>query len=355
MASVYLLSAGSTDRELHPKAFLDLEQMQTSARVDRFGAHEVVDGPDQADLILFVETSAAAGHYFERVRSHPICEESRSNSYLFCSTDKVIPFLPGVYASIEQRWSWPAWTRSGHYLGVREHADRRYDPEHLPAQLYSFVGAANTHPVRRRIMDLQHPRAILIDSHSESLAINRGDRPAIPPEEYSARYVRAIRDCSFVLCPRGGGGSSFRLFETMMLGRVPVIISDQWVPPTGPDWGSCSLRVPESRVGDIPALLEAHRRDARAMGELARQTWLDWFSPEASFHRSIEWCLALAGSATAREGRGRYLPYLQLLRPYHAARSVAKRLGHRQSPPDGPGHAPPPAPEPSKRCRGGPS
>ena len=43
----------------------------------------------------------------------------------------------------------------------------------------------------------------------------------------------------------------------MMLGRVPVIVSDQWVPPDGPDWESFSMRVKEREVDTIPAMLEA--------------------------------------------------------------------------------------------------
>jgi hypothetical protein len=330
VASVYLLSAALNDPGRYPKALLDLEQMQASAQADRFGVHKVVEDPGEADLILFVETDGAAGHYFHRVRSHPVYREFRSKSYLFAAADTVVPFLPGVYTSIERRWYWPAWTRSGHYLGVKERGDLRYEPGYLPSRLYSFVGAANTHPVRQRIMQLRQPDAVLMDSHAESLAIERGELPPVPPEEFFQRYVRSIEDCAFVLCPRGGGTSSFRLFETMMLGRVPVIVSDQWVPPDGPHWASFSLRVDEDRVHTIPALLETRAADARAMGGEARATWLDWFSEGASFHRTVEWCLDLAPSARARAGPRRYVPYVQMLRPYHAARSVAKRLGHGQ-------------------------
>ena len=334
MAFAYLLSAAPSGPGRDPKAHLDLEQMRACARADRFGAHRRVDDPREADLILFVETSSAAGHYFELVRRHPTYREFARKSYLFSSTDKVVPFLPGVYASIERRWYWPAWTRSGHYLGVKERGALRYDPDRLPSRLFSFVGDAGTHPLRRRLMRLRHPDAILIDTHSESLAIERGERPQMLPEEYVARYASAIADSAFVLCPPGGGTSSFRLFEAMMLGRVPVIVSDQWVPPDGPDWERVSVRITESEVETIPARLESLAADAPAMGEAARTAWLDWFSEGASFHRTIEWCLDLARSAPARAGLRRYAPYVQMLRPYHAARSVAKRLGHGPSPSD---------------------
>jgi hypothetical protein len=344
VASVYLLSAAPSGPGRHPKALLDLEQMRASARVDRFRAHEVVDDPAAADVVLFVETSAGAGDYFQRVRAHPIYRKLRSKSYLFSATDRIVPFLPGVYASVERRWYWPTWTRSGHYLGVKETEQLRYDRHHSPSHLFSFVGAANTQPVRQRIMELHHSAAILIDSHAEAAAIKAGESPPLPPPEFLRRYVRGIQECAFVLCPRGRGTSSFRLFEAMMLGRVPVILSDEWVPPEGPDWDRFSLRIDEDRVGAIPSLLEGRAGEARAMGELARATWLEWFSEGASFHRTVEWCLDLARSAPARSGLRRYAPYIQMLRPYHATRYLGKRLGHGRAPANRRRYTPPPAP-----------
>ncbi len=328
MASAYLLSAAPNDPDRYPKAFLDLEGMRESAWADRFGVHQVIEDPEKADLIIFIETDGGAGHYFHRVKGHPLYRQFRQKCFLFAAGDKIVPFLPGVYASIERRWYWPAWTRSGFYPGIKESGDFRFHPDQTPSNLYSFVGATNTHPVRQRIMQLDGPGAILIDTHAESLAIERGEIPSVPPEEFVARYLRAIEDCMFVLCPRGGGTSTFRLFESMMLGRVPVIIADEWVPPVGPDWESFSVRVPEAEVDGMPALLESRAGESAEMGAAAREAWLDWFAVGASFHRTVEWCLDLARAAPARRGFRRLAPYLQMLRPYHAARSVAKRLGH---------------------------
>jgi hypothetical protein len=328
LASVHLLSAAPEERGLHQSAFLDLEQLRDSARADSFGVHHLVDDPEAADVILFVETNAGAGDYFGLVKRHPVFRRHRERSYLFAAEDKLVPFLPGVYAGIERRWYRQAWTRSGYYPGVKEGGGLRYDPESRPSRLFSFVGAANAAPVRERIMQLPDADAILIDSFGESQAVERGEIPPVPEEEFRGRYVRAIDDCAFVLCPRGGGTSSFRLFEAMMLGRVPVILSDQWVPPEGPDWDTFSISVEEAAVDHIPALLEARRGEAEAMGEAARRTWVEWFSESAGFHRTVEWCLDLARYADQRQGPRRFAPYLQMLRPYHAARSVAKRLGH---------------------------
>lgn len=325
MASVHVLSAapgGSAD----PKARLDLDQMLASGRADTFGTHGMVDDPALADLILFVETSGSAGYYFEAVRRHPVYRRYKAKCYLLSSTDRVIPFLPGVFASIERRWYWPSWTRAGHYLGVSEKPGLQYDPEATPIRLYSFVGTAAAHPVRSRILQLDHADGQVFDAGAEALEVAAGKRPAPSPSEYLERYARSIHESAFVLCPRGGGTSSFRLYETMMLGRVPVIVSDQMVMPIGPRWDDFALRVPESDVDRIPAVLEERRDQAVAMGSLAREAWLHWFSPQVGFHRTVEWCLELAAAAPRRGGFRSYAPYLQLLRPYHAARCAMKRV-----------------------------
>jgi hypothetical protein len=324
-------------------ARLDLEQMLASAALDRFGVHQLCEDPHEADVIMFVETISTftyRNHYFQQVRRHPVYQRFRSKSYLFAAADKVVPFLPGVYASIERRWYLPAWTRSGHYPGVKEEPGHPYEADRVPSRLFSFVGSSHTHRVRSRVMQLEHPDALLIDSDAESPAFEPGEQPPAP-DELRTLYLRSIEDSAFVLCPRGGGTATFRLFETMMYGRVPVILSDQWVPPDGPNWDSFSLRVNESEVNTIPVLLETYAADAPSMGRAARSAWEEWFSETVSFHRTMELCLDLARLAPARAGLRRYVPFLQMLRPYHAARVVAKRLGHGYAPSRGLRESPP--------------
>lgn len=303
--------------------------MRAAAALDRFGVHETVADPERADLVLFVETSDAAGPYFEATRRHPVYRAHREKSYLFCSTDRIVPFLPGVFASVERRWAWSAWTRSGHYLGVREGDGMRYDAASRSSLLFSFIGSAAAHPVRRAILDLPADDALLIDSARETEEVARGEHPALAPEEFRGRYTRSIEDSAFVLCPRGGGTASFRLFEAMMLGRAPVIVSDQWVAPIGPDWPSFSLRVRESDVDRIPAILRAHAGRAEEMGQAARAAWVEWFAPEVGFHRVVESCLELVAVRSRRSGPRRYEPWLQMLRPYNLARWGARRLRRR--------------------------
>ena len=51
-----------------------------------------------------------------------------------------------------------------------------------------------------------------------------------------------------MLCPRGQGTSSIRLFEAMRMGIAPVIISDKWIGPKGPEWESFAVFVKEKDI-----------------------------------------------------------------------------------------------------------
>lgn len=49
------------------------------------------------------------------------------------------------------------------------------------------------------------------------------------------------------------------MYETLAQGRVPVVIADDWVEPSGIDWSGFTLRWPEDRAAELPAMLEANR------------------------------------------------------------------------------------------------
>lgn len=104
--------------------------------------------------------------------------------------------------------------------------------------------------------------------------------PSAEREVFHRRYIEDLLDSLFVLCPRGVGPTSMRLFEAMELGRAPVIIGDSWLPVAHLPWNEFAIFVPEKDVGHIPALLEAKRHKGTAMGHKARIVWEEHFSPE---------------------------------------------------------------------------
>src|SRR2546423_329045 len=275
MSQVLLLSVAPVQAgdDYNRGAFRNLRE---SARVDTFREHSLTEDPSEADLILFAELYGA-GSYFQSVRRHPFVKKFREKCFLFCSNDFVIPFLPGIFASIEKRWS-SERTRSGFYLAVSENEFVEFSPPRDDlTYLYSFLGTIDTAPVRRNLTTLSHPRSFFQDTSADYRDVLSAKLDVAAMKQYWRRYGEICKLSKFVLCPRGMGTSSVRLFDTMRMGRVPVILADQWVEPEGPCWQKFSIRIPEAEFARIPAVLEERETTAIEMGLLARAQWEEWF------------------------------------------------------------------------------
>jgi hypothetical protein len=322
MAQVLLLSvAAGEECDYNRGAFRKLRQ---SAADDLFRVHTLTEDPAAADVILFAEI-CGAGPYFERVRSHSLVKRFREKCFLFHSNSYAIPFLPGVYGSIEKRWA-SARTVSGFYLGVSANQFVRVTTprDDLP-YLYSFVGAVENASVRRQLQSATHPRSFFQDTSADYHRLLYQKFSAEEERDYLLRYATISQASKFILCPRGQGVSSVRLFDAMRMARVPVILSDEWVQPIGPSWEKFSIRVPEKDFACVPELLETREAEAGQMGRLARAQWEEWFSEQACFHRVIEWCLLIKQRRRLPEKWARFLPYIQYLRPFHSRHLLRTR------------------------------
>lgn len=77
-------------------------------------------------------------------------------------------------------------------------------------------------------------------------------------QEEIAQYQRSMHDLTYVLCPRGIENYSFRFYEALKFGRVPVLVDTEMVLPDGVNWDELMVRVPYSELRDIGAYI---RRD----------------------------------------------------------------------------------------------
>ena len=305
----------------------DFRRLSAAAACDKFGKHQPIESPEPADIILFVG-STYPDH--RDVRSHPFLRSYREKCFMFHSDDYVIPFLPGVYVNIGKRWRSDR-TITGPYLQMLYWDHVPFVPSLQNCDyLYAFVGSTRTHAVRQRLMRLSHPRAYLEDTSALVPTTERNKAFVMVEYQQDAKthYGEIISRSKFVLCPRGYGCSTWRLFETMKAGRIPVIISDQWVPPTGPIWETFSIRVKESQVSRIPELLESFEPEAELMAHRARIAWEEWFSNETVFHRIIDWCLSLKKRHSHRFLIADVVPYVQLLRPFYFRHVVLPGAKH---------------------------
>ncbi|MDX1419449.1 MAG: exostosin family protein [Rubricoccaceae bacterium] len=312
MARVHLLSAYDPDVAL-------LGHLEASAQQSDRGRHALTDDPEDADVVLFVE-ARPGWPFYERVVRHPLARRHRSKCFLFTRVDNPAVVMQGIYASVPRRAYDPQWVRSGLYLS----ATRWQPAAPLPSDplLFSFLGNVTNHPIRERLLAMNGADAVVEDTSA------LWPYDALPPEERAraeTRYDEIGRRSRFILAPRGKGASSIRLFEALRMGRPPVIVSDEWVPPEGPDWDAISVRVPERDVGAIPALLRARAPEAEAMGRRAREAWEAWFSERTVFDTLVAWCLAIRAERRLPEALLRRSVYVRSFRFMHA-KAMARRL-----------------------------
>lgn len=142
---------------------------------------------------------------------------------------------------------------------------------------FSFIGGI-TAGVRTRIFEAfaidgkQHNALVRVQPASWTTILDGTDLGI------KREYAESLRKAKFILCPRGAGVGSVRLFETMKAGRVPVVLSDGYVFPSDIDWDRFSIVVRESDVRDIPRIIASRSHEWSEMATRARQVWRDNFA-----------------------------------------------------------------------------
>ncbi|NJK92615.1 MAG: exostosin family protein [Blastochloris sp.] len=155
---------------------------------------------------------------------------------------------------------------------------------------------------------------------------HRMDDPASGLDKQT--YADQLRLCRFILCPRGNGVSSVRLFEALEAGRVPVILSDRFVPPSDPDWTSCVIQVPESQLAQLPDLLREAEPDWITMAGNARRYWEQHYADTNLLTRLVQHLRELQ-QLQRRPGRPTWTHHLRYAR-FSAVQSL-KTLRRRLS------------------------
>jgi hypothetical protein len=239
--------------------------------------YQLTDNPGDADIIVFWEPYQASQlTWAPKLRAHPLVNNYPNKVFVVTAEDEPLGFLPGVYTSLPKRLFDIRRHRTGFYAHtmnpfVQELAGKSGETQ--PTHLACFVGA-RTYPARAFLFDHQsvfEPCGITIAETANGQFNINPTNPVYRPQQL--HYIETIIGSKFSLCPRGVGTGSFRLQESMALGRAPVIISDQWVPIKGVDWERCAIFVKESEIKSIPKILQALESQWEELGQAARAEW----------------------------------------------------------------------------------
>jgi hypothetical protein len=146
----------------------------------------------------------------------------------------------------------------------------------------SFVGAlGNTvanYPCRQAMVDAlaSRPEYKIVDVRSKW-----GENDKTSLAKKTDYFVNTMCRSTFTLCPRGYGRTSFRLYEAMQLGSVPVYIyDDPWLPFADElDWNRLAVLVPVSEIDGLDERLSAIKpAEIERMRQYARDHWEAYFT-----------------------------------------------------------------------------
>lgn len=294
----------------------ELSRFNAFLKSSEKSSHQLVSDPGEADLIFFTDEGRQPE---SDPVNHPLYRRYRNKCFLFSVIDFPLPLLPGLYASLRKSEYDHGWARTGYYVWdcptkTSQIVFTRYDEIPFPENakyLCSFAGSCQNATVRQRLKELTHPRYVVVDVNRDTIkAATAGDQEWI--KKLQDQYVALVGDSKFSLCPRGGGTNTYRLYESMAMGRAPVILSDDWVAPSEPPWDEFSIRIAERDYQSLFQILEEHEDRAEEMGKKARYWWEQYFSPDVIFDRAVESFLDIRSSGRTTKAHEHTLRKLRL-------------------------------------------
>jgi len=171
-------------------------------------------------------------------------------------------------------------------LSNRPAAQRRY--------LYSFIGAYQpglySSAVRQWLFDLpprddayverRHEWHYERQVYGEQIGGERLSEDERRQERQNAsHYASILGNSVFSLCPSGSGPNSIRLWESLGLGCIPVILADALrLPGDQREWDEAVVRIPESKpaVDQLPLRLERLAHDGPRIEQMRRASETLW-------------------------------------------------------------------------------
>jgi Exostosin family len=259
-----------------------------------------------------------------------IFQRARDEEITWDCGDHPAGVYPGFYSSLSHQIFSPAIHRSFCYPIVYNEQVQHFNKDDAKL-LYSFVGGITSALRSRLVAQLtNHPLRlrgmIRVQSGSWGAVFDRSG-VAIKRE-----FAESLRKARFILCPRGNGVGTIRLFEAMQAGRVPVIISDDYVLPNGVDWKSCAIVVRESESGKIPEILATRESDWETMAAMARRCWEQHFSQDSLLTEMALHLVAM--DSAAKMGARVHTAALLTVWTKYKAKSLLRKLQRRRPPSD---------------------
>jgi len=234
---------------------------------------KLVNNEIDADLIVLLESCTFKTH--REIKDFKELLHLNKGNKRLCTLnyeDSPPGFLPGLYSSLEAFKFDPSIHISWPHLVVPNEKinEARFNEVSNTARLFTFSGACSS-GVRRKIFDFYK-------NDSNKYRIKEVKKWYNHDENEKQSYIDDILQSKFVLCPKGIASYSHRILETLALGKVPVIIADDWVPFSIPE-KDYFLRIEEANISNIVQILEQKENEYETLRENAVSVYKKYFDP----------------------------------------------------------------------------
>jgi hypothetical protein len=120
-----------------------------------------------------------------------------------------------------------------------------------------------------------------------------GSNPCEARDKTSLEFYQNIAATDYTLCVRGGGNFSKRFYETLAMGRIPLLLDTDCVLPfeSEIDWDRFIVRVPVRQMRNLPRAVAEHfhalgQEEITQLKHECRRLWENWLTFGA-FHRRL--------------------------------------------------------------------
>jgi hypothetical protein len=259
------------DSKLADDASRILKRMR-EALLETFNVQETRD-PDLADaLILQEKKSIKDFKYVHDLICDPVISKYAHKVFTVNEDKYATGLIRGLYTTLPKfRFNIEYHVAVPFMQYPNEYVLSNIGNEIKPCYLASWRGNINYNSLRKKMIDYHdHTHGILLEQTNCCFNYDSTEKIA---------FVTIVKNAKFSLCPAGSTPVNHRIYESMALGRCPVIISDQFVLPIGPKWKSCALFFRERDLINLESYLKIHESDHKKLGDNAFSEWQRHFSP----------------------------------------------------------------------------
>ncbi|MBI4819131.1 MAG: exostosin family protein [Deltaproteobacteria bacterium] len=269
--------------------------------------HELTSSPDTADIILVVGigNTPRENEYLDQLAELDVIRKHANKCFTISHRAEPLVLNRGIYESARSNLLTWGRVKTGGYAcsgsfnsHVKSHVATSAR-DRGKKYLLSFVGR-RSHPIRQRLFDIQFSRSDVLIKDSSDFRMWSEKDPTVR-EDRQREYYEILLATKFSLCPRGIGAGSIRLFESLKLGVVPIVISDGWIAPRCAEWSRCTITVKERHILDVERIASEHESKYEEMSRLAIDCYESRFSEASYFNYIVESCTSMARTQVVPE------------------------------------------------------